>query len=154
MDQLYHYVDSRQKDRDIFLPTAQSIYYTTVNDATAYTPLYLMFGRECNMPAMVGMLGRMEENIGLGEGTDEATRRCMYSGRVLWCHLCAWLGRELLSGPMTTLPEVTGLVGRVVSSSNSMLWETRSTGSGTGCSYLILRRTRSVQDQLEATGAL
>ena len=47
-DQLYHYID-------IFLPTVQLMYNITVNAATAYTPHYLMFGRECNMPAMGGM---------------------------------------------------------------------------------------------------
>ena len=73
-DQLYHYyVESRQWD--IFLPTVHLMYNTTVNAATGYTPHYLMFGRECNMPAMGGMLDRMEETIGLEEGMDEGTRR-------------------------------------------------------------------------------
>ena len=72
-DQLYYYVESRQKDWDIFLPTVQLMYNTTVNAATAYTPHYLMFGRECNMSAMGGMLGRMEETISLDEGMEEGT---------------------------------------------------------------------------------
>ena len=46
-DQLYHH-ESRQND---FFPTVQLIYNASVNAATAYTPLYLMFRRECNMPA-------------------------------------------------------------------------------------------------------
>jgi hypothetical protein len=40
-DQLYHFVESRQKDWDIFLPTVQLMYSTTVNSATGYTPYYL-----------------------------------------------------------------------------------------------------------------
>ena len=73
-DQLYHYVESRQKNWDIFLPTVQLMYNTTVNAATAYTPHYLMFGREYNTHAMGGMLGRMQETIGRDEGMDEGFR--------------------------------------------------------------------------------
>ena len=61
-DQLYHYVESRQKDWDIFLLTIQLMFNTIVNAATAYTLHYVMLGRECNRPAMGDMLGRMEEN--------------------------------------------------------------------------------------------
>ena len=52
--------ESRQKDLNIFLHTVQLMYNTTVYAASGYTPYYLMFGRECNMPAMGGMLGRAE----------------------------------------------------------------------------------------------
>ena len=92
-DKLYHYVESRQKNWDIFLPTGQLMYNTIVNAATAYTPYYLMFRRECNIPAMGDMLRRMEETIGLDEGMGiglNGTRRCISSGRVLWCQL--WKG--------------------------------------------------------------
>ena len=34
-----------------------------------------MFGLGCNMPAVGGMLGRMEEAPGLNEGMNEGTRR-------------------------------------------------------------------------------
>ena len=51
------------------------MYNTTVNAATAYTPYYLMFGRECNMPAMEGMLSRMEEVVPIEEGMEEGDRR-------------------------------------------------------------------------------
>jgi hypothetical protein len=42
-DQLYHFVEARQKDWDIYLPTVQLMYNTTVNSATGYGPYYLMF---------------------------------------------------------------------------------------------------------------
>ena len=60
-DQLFHFVESRQKDWDIFLPTVQLMYNTTVNVATQFTPYYLMFGRECNMPAIGEMMNRAGE---------------------------------------------------------------------------------------------
>ena len=74
-DQLYHFVESRQKDWDIFLPTVQLMYNTTVNAATSYTPYYLMFGRECHMPAMGGMMERKDEAVRLEEGMDEGSLR-------------------------------------------------------------------------------
>jgi hypothetical protein len=74
-DQLYHYVEARQKDWDIFLPTVQLMYNTTVNAATAYTPYYLMFGRECNMPAMGGMMNRAGDAITAEEGMEAVGQR-------------------------------------------------------------------------------
>jgi hypothetical protein len=47
-------VEARQKDWDIFLPMVKLMYNTTVNAAMAYTPCYPMFGRERNMPAVLG----------------------------------------------------------------------------------------------------
>ena len=74
-DQLYHFVESRQKDWDIFLPTVQLMYNTTVNVATAYTPYFLIFGRECNMPSMEDITNRMNEVILLDEGMEEGDKR-------------------------------------------------------------------------------
>jgi hypothetical protein len=74
-DKLYHYVETRQKDWGIFLPTVQLMYNTTVNAATAYTPYYLMFGRECNMPALGGMLNRAGDAINIDEGMEAVGRR-------------------------------------------------------------------------------
>ena len=85
-DQLYYYVESRIT-WGIFLFTVQLMYNTTVNAATAYAPHYLMFGWECNMPAMGGMLRRIKEMLGLDKGMDDGTRRCMRSVKVLQCQL-------------------------------------------------------------------
>ena len=50
-DQLFHYVDTlKQDDWDVFLPTVQLMYNTTVSLATGYTPMLLMTGREGRMP--------------------------------------------------------------------------------------------------------
>jgi len=51
-DQLYHYIDTlKQDDWDLFLPTVQLLYNTTVSLATGFTPMKLMTGRECRMPS-------------------------------------------------------------------------------------------------------
>jgi hypothetical protein len=51
-DQLFHYVDTlKQDDWDVFLPTAQLMYNTTVSLSTGYTPYLLMHGREARMPS-------------------------------------------------------------------------------------------------------
>jgi hypothetical protein len=73
-DQLYHFVESRQKDWDIFLPTVQLMYNTTVNSATGYTPYYLMFGRECNMPGIGGLVNRSGEAVRADEGEADVGR--------------------------------------------------------------------------------
>ena len=67
-EQLYHYVEARQKDWDIYLPTVQLMYNTTVNSVTNYTPYYLMFGRECNMPNMGGLMTRRGDRVSRSEG--------------------------------------------------------------------------------------
>jgi hypothetical protein len=72
-DQLYHFVEARQKDWDIYLPTVQLMYNTTVNSATGYTPYYLMFGRECNMPGMGGVIERTRERVTRDEGEAKAS---------------------------------------------------------------------------------
>ena len=80
-DQLFHYVEQRQKDWDIFLPTVQLMYNTTVCGATGYTPYYLMFGREANMPEM-GLVREgvarteHEEDEEEDEEEDPDTRTC------------------------------------------------------------------------------
>jgi hypothetical protein len=59
-DQLFNYIDTlKQNDWDLFLPTVQLFYNTTVSLTTGYTPMLLMTGRECNMPS----LNHMEETI-------------------------------------------------------------------------------------------
>jgi hypothetical protein len=73
-DQLYHFVESRQKDWDIFLPTVQFMYNTTVNSATGYTPYYLMFGGECNMPGIGGLVNRSGEAVRADEGEVDVGR--------------------------------------------------------------------------------
>ena len=51
-DQLYHYIDTlKQDDWDLYLPTVQLLYNTTVSLATGFTPMKLMTGRECRMPS-------------------------------------------------------------------------------------------------------
>ena len=51
-DQLFHFVDTlKQDDWDVFLPTVQLMYNTTVSLATGYTPMLLLNGRECKMPS-------------------------------------------------------------------------------------------------------
>jgi len=51
-DQLFHFVDTlKQDDWDVFLPTVQLMYNTTVSMATGYTPMLLMTGREGRMPS-------------------------------------------------------------------------------------------------------
>ena len=51
-DQLFHFVDTlKQDDWDVFLPTVQLMYNTTVSLATGYTPMLLMTGREAKMPS-------------------------------------------------------------------------------------------------------
>lgn len=51
-DQLFHYVDTlKQDDWDVYLPTVQLMYNTTVSLATGYTPMLLLTGREARMPS-------------------------------------------------------------------------------------------------------
>ena len=55
-DQLFHYVDTlKQDDWDVFLPTVQLMYNTTVSLATGFTPMLLMTGREARMPSFSHM---------------------------------------------------------------------------------------------------
>ena len=52
-DQLFHFVDNlKQDDWDVYLPTVQLMYNTTVSLATGYTPMLLLTGREARMPAL------------------------------------------------------------------------------------------------------
>jgi hypothetical protein len=52
-DQLFHFIDTlKQDDWDVYLPTVQLMYNTTVSLATGYTPMLLMTGREARMPSM------------------------------------------------------------------------------------------------------
>ena len=61
-DQLYHLVDLlKQDDWDVFLPTVQLLYNTTVSKATGYSPMLLMTGREARMPSFNHMSKLSEE---------------------------------------------------------------------------------------------
>ena len=52
-DQLFHFVDNlKQDDWDVYLPTVQLMYNTTVSLATGYTPMLLLTGREARMPSL------------------------------------------------------------------------------------------------------
>jgi hypothetical protein len=52
-DQLFHMVDTlKQDDWDVYLPTVQLMYNTTVSLATGYSPMLLMTGREARMPSL------------------------------------------------------------------------------------------------------
>ena len=52
-DQLFHFVDNlKQDDWDVYLPTVQLMYNTTVSLATGFTPMLLLTGREARMPAL------------------------------------------------------------------------------------------------------
>lgn len=63
-DQLFHYVDNlKQDDWDVFLPTVQLMYNTTVSLATGYTPMLLMTGREARMPSFSHMASVAERAI-------------------------------------------------------------------------------------------
>ena len=51
-DQLFHYIDTlKQDDWDVYLPTVQLMYNSTVSLATGFTPMFLMTGREVRMPS-------------------------------------------------------------------------------------------------------
>jgi hypothetical protein len=55
-DQLFNYVDGlKQNDWDLYLPTVQLLYNTTVSLATGFTPMMLMTGREARMPSFTHM---------------------------------------------------------------------------------------------------
>ena len=74
-DQLFNFVDTRQKDWDVFLPTVQLMYNTTVSMTTLRTPYFLMFGRECNMPHIGGLMDRTGEVLTPAEGVDAVGAR-------------------------------------------------------------------------------
>ena len=55
-DQLSHFVDKlKQDDWDVYLPTVQLMYNTTVSLATGFTPMLLMTGREVRLPSFTHM---------------------------------------------------------------------------------------------------
>jgi hypothetical protein len=61
-DQLYHYVDTlKQDDWDVYLPTVQLMYNTTVSLATGFTPMLLMTGREARMPSFSHMATEVDK---------------------------------------------------------------------------------------------
>ena len=61
-DQLYHYVDTlKQDDWDVYLPTVQLMYNTTVSLSTGFTPMLLMTGREARMPAFSHMAEQVDQ---------------------------------------------------------------------------------------------
>ncbi len=55
-DMLATFIDPMQTDWAEYLDIVQLLYNTTVSSATGYSPLYLMFGRECSLARL--------ENIG------------------------------------------------------------------------------------------
>ena len=62
-DQLFNYIDGlRQNDWDVYLPTVQLLYNTTVSLATGFTPMLLMTGREARMPSFTHM-GKIIETL-------------------------------------------------------------------------------------------
>jgi hypothetical protein len=62
-DQLFNYIDGlRQNDWDVYLPTVQLLYNTTVSLATGFTPMLLMTGREARMPSFTHM-GKVVESM-------------------------------------------------------------------------------------------
>jgi len=66
-DQLFHYVDNlKQDDWDVYLPTAQLMYNTTVSLSTGFTPYLLMHGREARMPSFSHM-ERAVRNLNPGD---------------------------------------------------------------------------------------
>jgi len=81
-DQLFNYIDTlRQNDWDLFLPTVQLMYNTTVSLSTGYTPMLLMTGREGRMPSLNHMetvVGKLEPEMLNNEyvrGLVESIRR-------------------------------------------------------------------------------
>lgn len=66
-DQLFHFVDTlKQDDWDVYLPTIQLMYNTTVSLATGYTPMLLLNGRESRMPSLNHLAKeseRMKEDV-------------------------------------------------------------------------------------------
>ena len=57
-DQLHTMISTlTQDDWDIYLPTVQFMYNTTVSSATGYTPMLLMTGREARLPSFNHMRG-------------------------------------------------------------------------------------------------
>jgi hypothetical protein len=60
-DQLFNYIDTlKQNDWDLYLPTVQLLYNTTVSLATGYSPMLLMTGKESKMPSF----NHMEKIVG------------------------------------------------------------------------------------------
>jgi hypothetical protein len=48
--QLTNFTNARQDDWDTYLSTVQFAYMTTVNEATGFTPFFLLYGREASQP--------------------------------------------------------------------------------------------------------
>ena len=86
-DQLFHYVDNlKQDDWDVYLPTAQLMYNTTVSLSTGYTPYLLMHGREARMPSFSHMEGAVKELNPKDELSNEFVRKMVETMRCYHDH--------------------------------------------------------------------
>ena len=86
-DQLFHYVDNlRQDDWDVYLPTAQLMYNTTVSLSTGYTPYLLMHGREARMPSFSHMEGAVRDMDPKDELSNELVRKMVETMRCYHDH--------------------------------------------------------------------
>ena len=50
-DQLVAYTNAHQNDWDIYLAVIAHAYRTSVNEATGFTPYFMLYGRECSAPS-------------------------------------------------------------------------------------------------------
>jgi hypothetical protein len=66
-DQLAAYVNKFQTDWDKYLGIIAGAYRMTVNEATGYSPFYLIYGREAEMPAGDFVENQLDENADLQE---------------------------------------------------------------------------------------
>ena len=81
-DQLFHYVDNlKQDDWDVYLPTAQLMYNTTVSLSTGYTPYLLMHGREARMPSFSHMEGAVRDLNPRDDLSNEFVRKMVATMR-------------------------------------------------------------------------
>ena len=72
-DQLASYVDKFQSDWDEHLGVVAGAYRMTVNEATGYSPFYLIYGREAEMPCE-NHIDEMRKREGLSEYVQNLTK--------------------------------------------------------------------------------
>ena len=85
-DQLFHFVGVLQTDWDLFLPTVQLMYNTTVSSATSLTPFFLMYGRECNVPTGE-FFSQLRKDLPKGSTANEIEE---YADKLVMSLECAW----------------------------------------------------------------